>query len=275
MSMNISQSLLPEFDVEIANTRKTLERVPEGNPDFRPHPKSMTLARLAGHVAEIPMWGVMTLTQDELDMNPVGGSRYTPYEMSSRKDALAKFDEHVKKTRDALASTTDETMMKTWTLKNGGQTVLALPRVAVMRSFVMNHMVHHRAQLGVYLRMNDVPVPSIYGPSADERRDVSELRIERATARDVPLILSLIKGLAEYERLADEAVATESDLRESLFGPHPGAEVAIAYRGDEPVGFALWFHSYSTFLGRAGLYLEDLFVVPQWRGRGIGGSLLV
>ena len=168
MSTNISQSLLPEFDVEIANTRKTLERVPEGNPDFRPHPKSMTLARLAGHVAEIPMWGLMTLGQDELDMNPVGGSQYAPYVMNSRKDALAKFDENVKKTRDMLASTTDEAMMKTWTLKNGGRTVLAMPRVAVMRSFVMNHMVHHRAQLGVYLRMNDVPVPSIYGPSADE-----------------------------------------------------------------------------------------------------------
>ena len=78
MSMNISQSLLPEFDVEIANTRKTLERVPEGNPDFRPHPKSMTLARLAGHVAEIPMWALMTLGQDELDMNPAGGSQYVP-----------------------------------------------------------------------------------------------------------------------------------------------------------------------------------------------------
>jgi uncharacterized damage-inducible protein DinB len=130
----------------------------------------MTLARLAGHVAEIPMWALMTLGQDELDMNPAGGSQYTPYVMSSRKDALAKFDENVKKTRDMLASTTDETMMKTWTLKNGGQTVLQMPRVAVMRSFVMNHMVHHRAQLGVYLRMNDVAVPAIYGPSADEGR---------------------------------------------------------------------------------------------------------
>jgi uncharacterized damage-inducible protein DinB len=168
MSMNISQSLLPEFDVEVANTRKTLERVPEGNPDFRPHPKSMTMARLAGHVAEIPTWAVMTLGQDELDMNPQGGARYAPYVMSSRREALAKFDEEVKKARAMIASTTDEVMMKTWTLKSAGQTIMALPKVAVMRSFVMNHMVHHRAQLGVYLRMNDVPVPSIYGPSADE-----------------------------------------------------------------------------------------------------------
>jgi GNAT superfamily N-acetyltransferase len=103
---------------------------------------------------------------------------------------------------------------------------------------------------------------------------VSGIRIERATARDVSLILSLIKALAEYERLADQAVATEADLRESLFGPQARAEVAIAHAGEEAVGFAVWFHNYSTFLGRAGLYLEDLFVVPQWRGRGIGRQLL-
>jgi uncharacterized damage-inducible protein DinB len=168
MSTNISQSMLPEFDMEFANTRKTIERVPEGNPDFRPHPKSMTMTRLAGHLVEIPMWAMMTLAQDELDMNPSGGTPYAPYLMGSREGALEKFDEDVKKARALLTATSDEAMMGTWTLKNAGQTVMALPRVAVMRSFVMNHMVHHRAQLGVYLRMNDVAVPSIYGPSADE-----------------------------------------------------------------------------------------------------------
>ena len=168
MSTAISQSLLPEFDVEIANTRKTLERVPENKPDFRPHPKSMPLARLAGHLAEIPMWATMTLEVDELDMNPPGGAQQEAYVMKTRQGALDMFDEHVMKARALLASTTDETMMRTWTLKSGGHTILALPKAAILRSFVMNHMVHHRAQLGVYLRMNDVPVPSIYGPSADE-----------------------------------------------------------------------------------------------------------
>jgi uncharacterized damage-inducible protein DinB len=168
MSMNISQSLLPEFDMEIANTRKTLERVPENKPDFRPHAKSMTMSKLAGHLVEIPTWALMTLAQDEFEMKPAGGQAYVPFVMSSRQEALAKFDEDVKKARAALATVTDEAMMKTWSLKNGGQTVMAMPRAVVMRSFVMNHMVHHRAQLGVYLRMNDVPVPSIYGPSADE-----------------------------------------------------------------------------------------------------------
>jgi uncharacterized damage-inducible protein DinB len=164
----ISQSMLPEFDVEVANTRKTLERVPEDKPDYRPHEKSMPMARLAGHLAEIPMWVVMTLAQDELDLNPPGSAPATPGVMTSRGETLAKFDENVKKARTLLASTNDEIMMKTWTLKNGGQTVVAMPKVAVLRSFVMNHMIHHRAQLGVYLRMNNVPVPSIYGPSADE-----------------------------------------------------------------------------------------------------------
>src|SRR3954464_1336491 len=100
------------------------------------------------------------------------------------------------------------------------------------------------------------------------------LRIERATERDVPLILRLIKALAEYERMSDEVIATEDGLRRTLFGPHPAAEVVVGYAGDEPAGFALFFHNYSTFLGKPGLYLEDLFVVPSARGTGIGKALL-
>jgi len=101
------------------------------------------------------------------------------------------------------------------------------------------------------------------------------LRIERATERDVPLILRLIKELAEYERMSDEVIASEDGLRRTLFGPHPSAEVVVGYAGDEPAGFALFFHNYSTFLGKPGLYLEDLFVVPKFRGRGYGKALLV
>jgi GNAT superfamily N-acetyltransferase len=101
------------------------------------------------------------------------------------------------------------------------------------------------------------------------------IRIERATERDVPLILRLIKELAEYERMSDEVVATEDGLRRTLFGPQPAAEVVVGYAGDEPAGFALFFHNYSTFLGKPGLYLEDLFVVPKFRGRGYGKALLV
>ena len=102
----------------------------------------------------------------------------------------------------------------------------------------------------------------------------SEFRIEPATERDVPVILKFINGLAEYEKLSHEVVATEASLRESLFGPQPTAEVVIGYAGAEPAGFAVFFHNYSTFLGRPGFYVEDLFVWPQWRGRGLGRRLL-
>jgi GNAT superfamily N-acetyltransferase len=101
-----------------------------------------------------------------------------------------------------------------------------------------------------------------------------QIRIEPATERDVPLILRLIKGLAEYEKLSDEVRATEAGLRETLFGSRPAADVIVAYAGNEPAGFALFFPNYSTFLGKPGLYLEDLFVLPEWRGHGIGRALL-
>ena len=168
MSQMISQSLLPEFDMEMANSRKVLERVPEGQLAFRPHPKSYTLGRLAGHIAEMPMWALMTLGQDELELRPTGPA-YAAHVLESRAATLAFFDETLRKARALLELATDETMMRPWTLKDQGKTVLVMPKVAVFRSFVMNHMIHHRAQLGVYLRMNDVPVPGLYGPSADEQ----------------------------------------------------------------------------------------------------------
>lgn len=119
-------------------------------------------------MSEIPWWAEETLGASEFDVNPPGGSQQPAVTMTSRAAMLAAFDEKVRKARALLAATTDAAMMETWTLKAGGHTILAMPRVAVMRTFVMNHLIHHRAQLAVYLRMNDVPVPSIYGPSADE-----------------------------------------------------------------------------------------------------------
>ncbi|MCI0403597.1 MAG: DinB family protein [Acidobacteria bacterium] len=166
--MKLSDVLLPEFDQEMANTRKTLERVPENNPEFKPHEKSMTLSRLAGHVAELPMWGATTLSQDSFDFAPAGQPPFQPTLMTSRAQLLKVFDDGVARTRAALAGASDDAWQKPWTLLAGGKTIFSMPRLAVWRGFVMSHLVHHRAQLGVYLRLNNVPVPSIYGPSADE-----------------------------------------------------------------------------------------------------------
>ena len=162
--MSISQALLPEFDMEMANTRKALERVPEGKTDWQPHPKSMSLGRLAGHIAEIPRWGAFTLESDELALS----SDYKPFISSVTSELLAKFDENVAASRAAIAKASDADMMKNWSLMRDGRAILKLPKIAVLRSMVMNHIIHHRGQLTVYLRMNSQPVPSLYGPSADE-----------------------------------------------------------------------------------------------------------
>ena len=157
-------ALLPEFDHEMAVTRKLLERVPEDRFDWKPHPKSYSLGQLAQHVATIPMWGGVTLNQSEID---IGGSERPP-QVDTRSAVLAIFDGHVATTRAALAGKSDAELMAPWALKNSGHVVFSMPKAAVWRSFVMSHLIHHRAQLGVYLRMQDVPLPSTYGPSADE-----------------------------------------------------------------------------------------------------------
>jgi len=162
--MPLVDALLPEFDHEMTVTRKLLERVPEDKLAWKPHPKSMALGQLAQHVATIPMWGAMTLNRTELDL---GGSQQLP-PATTRAELLNMFDRHVNDTRAALTGKGDGELMAAWTLKNNGHTIFSMPRAAVWRGFVMSHHIHHRAQLSVYLRMNDVPIPSMYGPSADE-----------------------------------------------------------------------------------------------------------
>ena len=163
--MSIAQALLPEFDHEMANTRKTLERIPENKLDFKPDPKSMSLGRLAGHIAEMPGWGSMTLTTDSFDIDP---AQHTGLTATSRAQVLAEFDKNVAASRAALASASDQALMAPWTLSMKGSPMFSMPRVGVIRTMVMNHVVHHRGQMTVYLRLTGVPVPALYGPSADE-----------------------------------------------------------------------------------------------------------
>jgi DinB family len=157
--MRIADALLPEFDHEMPNTRKMLERIPQEKWDWRPHPKSFTTRELATHIATIPAWMVDTIEKDSYDFAPVGGQPYQP---------PAAFDKGVAGARAALAAAEDGHLMKDWALLAGGQVIFSMPRVACIRSFVMNHNVHHRGQLSVYLRLCDVAVPGMYGPSADE-----------------------------------------------------------------------------------------------------------
>jgi uncharacterized damage-inducible protein DinB len=164
--MPISQALLPEFDEEMKNTRKLLECVPDGKFDYQPHPKSMTMGRLATHVAELPSWAAHTLEKDLLEIEP----GYKPAIATSRAELLQKFDESVAQAREKIAAATDEDWHKTWTLKFGGRTIMTMPKAVVVRGVVMNHLIHHRAQLGVFLRLNDVEIPGMYGPSADEQK---------------------------------------------------------------------------------------------------------
>jgi uncharacterized damage-inducible protein DinB len=165
--MSFSESLLPEFDAEMKNTRALLERVPENLFDYQPHPKSMTLGRLAGHVAELPGWGMTTLETDLLELDP---STWKPWRPTSTAEILETFDSNVAKARAAIDSASDDKWGEIWTMKFAANTIMSLPRRAVMRSTVMSHLVHHRAQLGVFLRLNDVEIPGMYGPSADEMK---------------------------------------------------------------------------------------------------------
>jgi len=166
--MGLADSLLPEFDHEMQTTRRLLERVPEGKFDWQPHPKSMPLGRLASHLAELPKWATMTIQTEELDIAPPGEPVPVAANFGTRADVLAAFDANTKAARAAIAGAAEVEFARMWSLKRGGQTAFTMPKSAVLRSMVMSHMIHHRAQLGVFLRLNDIELPGTYGPSADE-----------------------------------------------------------------------------------------------------------
>lgn len=164
--MAIRDVLLPEFDHEMGTTRRLLERTPEAQFAWKPHEKSMSLGQLAGHLANIPRWSDAILQHTVFDLATVEDTR--PPAPESVGALLKEFDAKVVAARAAIAATGDAEMVTPWTFKQGGHEVFTMPRIAALRSFIMNHSIHHRGQLSVYLRMNNVPLPAIYGPTADE-----------------------------------------------------------------------------------------------------------
>jgi uncharacterized damage-inducible protein DinB len=162
IDMSIADTLLPEFDQEMATTRKVIERVPTDKGEFKPHPKSFSLGHLTQLVAGMPGWITNAVTQTSLNLGD-----YPGYSYEKTEDLIKSFDKHVKEARKALTSARDSDFMVPWSLKRGDQVFFTAPRAAIVRQTI-NHLVHHRGQLTVYLRLVDVPVPSIYGPTADE-----------------------------------------------------------------------------------------------------------
>ena len=162
----LGQILTAELQHEAISARKMLERIPSDKLTWKPHEKSMTLERIAGHIVEMVGWTKETLTQDELDFSKYD---YTPKVYTNSAELVADFDNNVAQAVEILRDTSNETMAENWRMRNGEQIYFEMPKAAVMRTFVMSHIVHHRGQLSVYLRLLDIPVPSIYGPSADEQ----------------------------------------------------------------------------------------------------------
>lgn len=163
--MSVGERLLPEFDHEMAGTRRVLERVPLERYDWTPHPKSFSLGRLANHLATLLRWGSTAMSSQEYDFAQGGLARA---DFRTREALLAGFDEALAATRAAIAGATDAALAEPWTLRNGDHVLFTLPRVVVLRNMVFNHNVHHRGQMTVYLRLLEIPVPGLYGPSADE-----------------------------------------------------------------------------------------------------------
>jgi uncharacterized damage-inducible protein DinB len=167
--MRIADTFLPEIEQEMAQTRKTLARVPDDKFNYKPHEKSMEMGALALHIAMMTGWGADTLKNDNFDVAPVDGPQYAMPTAKTTAEVLALFDKNVVALKSALGEADDPAMMKQWSLLAGGKPIFTMPRVAVMRGMILNHLVHHRGQLTVYLRLNGVPVPALYGPSADEQ----------------------------------------------------------------------------------------------------------
>lgn len=165
--MGIKDALLPEYDHEMATTRRMLDRVPEADFAWKPHDKSMALGQLAGHLANLPVWCSWTLGATSLDLGALGNDPRARMP-ASRSALLKEFDDKVAAARALLANATDPELLTPWTLKRGDHEIFTLPRISAIRSFVMNHMIHHRGQLSVYLRLRGVALPPIYGPTADE-----------------------------------------------------------------------------------------------------------
>lgn len=161
---NIASAFIAELKEEAIATRKCLERISEDKFDYKPHEKSMTFAQLAAHVAEMIGWTTVSLTTEQLDF----ATGYKEFKPTSNAELIEFFDKNLSEAIEALENTSDEEMMVNWTLRNGDHVYFTLPRIEVLRGVVFNHFIHHRGQLSVYLRLNDIPVPSIYGPSADE-----------------------------------------------------------------------------------------------------------
>jgi uncharacterized damage-inducible protein DinB len=166
--MRIAELLLPEYDNEVTVTRRVLERVPDDRGAWKPHPKAFPMGHLAQLVARLPGWTVMMMTREELDILPATGPAFPGYSFEKTATLLAEFDKNASEGRAAIARATDKDFDVTWTLKKTGAVVMASPRYQMLRSMVLNHIVHHRAQLGLYLRMVDLAVPMMYGPTADE-----------------------------------------------------------------------------------------------------------
>jgi uncharacterized damage-inducible protein DinB len=165
--MAISAALLPEFDMEMATTRKTLERIEDEKFTWQPHEKSMKMGDLGSHLANILTWAETSINTESFDVAPEGKLlKIAPAQ--SREEMLETFDKNAAAARQAIAGASDEHLMQNWTLLHNGNAIFTIPRIAALRTFVMSHSIHHRGQLSVYLRLNNISVPSIYGPSADE-----------------------------------------------------------------------------------------------------------